>query len=334
LRFEDTTMLKIYLCLFVCGLVLCTKDAFAEPHAVRLQYVRGQGAESCPDEAFVRDAIGRSMRYDPFTAKATERLIVTMYGDGAHVQGKAELRNAAGASQWTETAEPHECEVVIRSLSMAIGLRLDPWFAAANATSRPDAAAPSAGTPISAATPKRQAGDRADRRAGTSDPDARSVRIGAGLGGAAALGGAPSGIAGILNASFVVRGRYWSGTLEAQGQPPAGTESQGARLVSARVGGALIPCGHFSVLYACGVVQLGAWFGKIDAVVPDSRTVLYAAAGARFGVEVDATSWLKFAVFGDVLGALRRPLLLLDDGRQWEHAAVHGVTGAQTIALF
>jgi hypothetical protein len=96
----------------------------------------------------------------------------------------------------------------------------------------------------------------------------------------------------------------------------------------------MLACGHLSIMYGCPVLQLGAWFGKTEAVVSDEGTVLYAAAGGRFGVGVDATSWLNIALFGDLLGALRRPVIMFDNKPQWRHPAVSGAVGVQTIAFF
>src|SRR4051812_410385 len=63
------------------------------PRAVRLDYVRGLGAERCPVEQAFRDAIGAKVARDLFAAtpKPSARLVVMLGRRGVGYEGAAEL---------------------------------------------------------------------------------------------------------------------------------------------------------------------------------------------------------------------------------------------------
>jgi hypothetical protein len=145
---------------------------------------------------------------------------------------------------------------------------------------------------------------------------------------------APAGISGHASAKVGLRWWYASISIEGQWQPEASTEVPGARRVGSRYGGCLLPCGHVLVFFGCGVLQLGAWVGTVEARVPDSGPSLSIAAGGRLGVEVPVLKRFAIAMFGDLLGMPQRPALLLDDTRLWLHQPLAGAIGAEAIAFF
>ena len=88
------------------------------------------------------------------------------------------------------------------------------------------------------------------------------------------------------------------------------------------------------MFYGCGIVQLGAWVGSVEARVSDSGPMLSVAAGMRLGVAIPVSRRFGFAMFGDLLGMLQRPGLLLDDQRRWLAEPMAGAIGAEAIAFF
>ena len=50
------------------------------PHKVRLEYVRGDGAESCAEATALRRAVSARLGYDPFDPKAANSIRFTLTG--------------------------------------------------------------------------------------------------------------------------------------------------------------------------------------------------------------------------------------------------------------
>jgi hypothetical protein len=311
------------ICLFciLCGIALYTPSLAAQPREVRLEYVRGPRAESCPSEAVVRSAIRGQMRYDPFNPKAPERLVVTMSGEGGKIRGRAELRSAAGT--WEGNAEPQGCEVVLASLALQISGELDPWFAASKKP-RPALGSPSTTT---TATPK-------SAPPATGRTAAHRLRIGIGAGGEVTSGPGPSDITGHPNVMFLLAWHFLRLGVEVEYEPPTTTEVRGATLTTWRLTGGLVPCAHWNELFGCAVGQLGASFGEAKAYTSDSATDLYGAGGGRLGLQFPATTWLTVALYGELLATFNRPALLVDDERAWVHVGATGTAGAQALVFF
>src|SRR5690349_9024452 len=72
------------------------------PRAVRLDYIRGPGAERCPGEQAFRDAIGATVARDLFATSPPPlaRLVVRLGRRGGGYEGKVELHDAASAVTW------------------------------------------------------------------------------------------------------------------------------------------------------------------------------------------------------------------------------------------
>src|SRR5258705_4538020 len=77
------------------GCCLLSTEAAAAPVA-RLDYQRGAGAESCPDEAALRGAVRDRLGYDPFFDSAEQGIIAKISADGAELRGDVQLLDDAG----------------------------------------------------------------------------------------------------------------------------------------------------------------------------------------------------------------------------------------------
>lgn len=96
------------------------------PRRVRLEYIRGHGAQACEDEGTFRFLITTQMREDPFSAAASARLAVTLERQGAQYQGRAVIDDGNGAVLWTRVGSPgRSCPDVVRDLALAIFFKLD-----------------------------------------------------------------------------------------------------------------------------------------------------------------------------------------------------------------
>jgi hypothetical protein len=330
----------------VLAFIFFPREVFAEPRLVRLEYIRGPEGKDCPNEAAVRNAIAAQMGYDPFSPDAAERLVITIAKGpkAGKVEGRAELslsyatgrRPGQNHSGWSRQYALADCDLVIASLALAIADELEPWPAPAPATPAAPAKPPTPASPPPEPPPSPlpASAPRVAERASHMPSSGPAFRVEVAAGGAATLGMAPAGVSGHVSATVGLRWRYASLSIEGEWQPDAGADLPDARLAGSRYGGAFVPCGHVLVFFGCGVAQLGAWIGSVEARVSDSGPMLSIAAGGRLGVQFPVFSRFALAAYGDLLGMLQRPALLLDDQRLWLHQPMAGAVGAEAIAFF
>lgn len=115
------------------------------PRAVRLDYLRGPGADRCPEEQDFRDAVGAKVTRSLFTAEPPppERLVVSLGRRGAGYEGTAELYNAEGVVTWVKvypgpTHRPAAtCEGLIDALALCLAIEVDPLTWEASETKNP-----------------------------------------------------------------------------------------------------------------------------------------------------------------------------------------------------
>src|SRR5688572_9243085 len=101
--------------------------AFGFPTS-RLTYARGTGAEGCPEEPTVRQAVAARLGYDPFFAAADKTIVarilrhreelratVELVDDGGMVRGVREFKTRAG-----------QCDELVATMALAISIAIDP----------------------------------------------------------------------------------------------------------------------------------------------------------------------------------------------------------------
>lgn len=298
---------------------------------VRLRYVRGPGAEACPDSQVFRDAVGAQVKgRDPFAPDAPLDLVVTLARQGRGFEGSAELRDASGI-RWTRpfSATP-TCMGLVEDLAFAVASKIDPRAPAPNAGNAPALSSPSSPSPPSHPVARLEAPVPA--------PVARTplaFRVGASTW--MGLASAPRPAFGV-SADAGLRVSWFSLTMEARWDPPAGAEAtKGVEISTARLMGALVPCGHVAWFVACIAGELGQVQATLTAAggaSPEQRAALYAAAGGRLGLEIEVAPHLSFRAAVNLLGAVQRPRVRLDQKNQWEGPAFLGGPGAGLVASF
>jgi hypothetical protein len=111
----------------VAALVLAlTTNAAASPSS-KLVYIRGAGAEACPDEAALRKAVAQRLGYDPFFPSAQKTVVadvtrapgsyhakVQIVGDGGALRGAREL-----------TTKGDDCTELVSAIALAISIAID-----------------------------------------------------------------------------------------------------------------------------------------------------------------------------------------------------------------
>ncbi len=96
--------------------------------SARLIYVRGHGADTCPDEDAVRNAVAARLGYDPFVAFAANILVahVRREGDGFHTAVGLVDENGVERGARQLTVDSRECADAIAAMALTISIAIDP----------------------------------------------------------------------------------------------------------------------------------------------------------------------------------------------------------------
>ena len=283
---------------------LVSVPARADPPAAapistaRLEYTRATGAERCPGEQELRDAVGTALGRDPFTLHAPHRLTVRLGGGvGSELFGDVYLIDGTGTARGRRIHEPSgECSRLIDRITLMVSVALSPvprppaqadrqprvtelrapavapWPPRSNAPATPTPTAPLATPPPSIASPW-----------------GFEISAGGGL-----AGNIAPNLAGGLVAGAAVRRDWWSVGLETRGYFPASTEeTAGASAAVSLITGAVVPCGKTPLDpvpvygFGCVVVAAGAVLTEGNGVdLPREESGFYMALGLRAGFEI------------------------------------------------
>ncbi len=218
------------------------RDAVADEAVgtARLAWVRGDGAESCPDgEALARDVTERLGR-NPFEQGAPQVIEGTVVRDGLRWSARLYVRDADGGLVGVRefASDAPTCATIGRSVALAIALTIDP-DARLNTPAQPPAApaptptpppTPVSGPPVAPRPTRPRPGDRLSRSR-TMSVVARAVGS-VGLFPAVALG------VGLGLEGTVVRRLRWHGGVVWYPEVRTSTRNStlGIGMVSAAVG--------------------------------------------------------------------------------------------------
>jgi hypothetical protein len=325
---------------------LAARPAAAAP-PVRLVYARGPGAETCPDEGRLREAIAARVGYDPFFPVADLTVSVEVKRDAGELDGRIVLL-AAGREKGSQIIRAArgitghgECESLLDSIALAVSVALEglapraaeeptphePPPSAKEAEALPAAPPPppsSAMAAIPAAAPS-EAPSRRERLSLAVAPGLRAsygawpvVAFAPDLAVEATLAWLGLGVEGRfdLPASVVVGGPDEQASVE-------------------RLSGSIVPCAHFRSLRGCAIATLGeTWArGGADIANASTATALYAAFGGRAGVEVTLSSRLRLLGTIDLVGVATPTTVQVGQGSTATSTRSGPVDGSLGIAL-
>jgi hypothetical protein len=134
----------------------------------------------------------------------------------------------------------------------------------------------------------------------------------------ASFGSAPRPVGGGTVGVEAHAGR-WSlgleGTVDATASAPA---TGGGRVSSSLVAGALSFCAEARPVFACAIGEVG-WIRASSEGIVDARqaSLLWLAAGARFGVEIPIEGQVAFRLRSDVVVDVGPPRLEVNGTRAW-----------------
>jgi hypothetical protein len=300
--------------------LLCCAAARAEPRDAALEYGRGVGAETCPDEVVLRAAVERRLGRDPFRPTAPLRVSVTVEKTGDDLAGTIRVLDGVNVYE-RRVASAGRCEDLIPALAIGVSLAIDPLADPAETTAEPAKTPPAPKPPSPSTAQPATRPPRAERRA---PPHAvwmleAGPQVSAGL--------VPHLGAG-LEIDLDSRRGWWSGAVGCRGvlpTAPARGVRGSVRAELAAAGGRV--CVHSGPMAACGLGLAGALFGQGSGVERPAHAVApFAAAGLGLRLSV-LRGPLTLATSLDALGVFRHTDLMLDDRPVWSTPVVAFAVG-------
>ena len=310
------------------GVFSCSAWADAFPTS-RLTYARGSGAEGCPEETIVRQAVAARLGYDPFFAAADKTIVARILRSREDLRATVELVDDHGIVRGVREfkARNGQCDELVATMALAISIAIDPTnpgILGGPPKARPE---PPGSTPASLERPAPASAPIAPASRPAQQPEAdvpeppaqrvesSTVRVTAAL--FAAFGTAPAATTGLALSAGIRKG-FWSVNAEGRAELPGTAEAGIGQIRTSLWAGALLPCLHFDPLSLCA----SAWLGSLRAQgigFPTSATdhAPYAAAGLRLGVEIPMTAHWAFYPSIDVLGPLFPVDLQVDGSSHW-----------------
>jgi len=292
------------------------------PKHVRLRYELA-GAEGCPDRAELEGAVEAELGYPPFSDTAEELLFVKISERSGTLEALVQLKDRSGAVQGERnlSSAAGNCGELARTLALAVAIAIDP--VRANQPKPPKAAAepapkPEPPPPAPEPAPKIETPAPAPAPEKPSEPFRARVAGGARL----AFGIAPAPAPGIWIAGGLGKRAY---SLDVEGRATFAVEHEvpDGKVSASTLTASLLPCLQFGVLHTCASATLGALQGSgQDVDRPRKATTVYAAAGARAGLEVPRGSALVFVADLDLDANLTRTTLRINDREAWSSPPV------------
>jgi hypothetical protein len=314
--------------------------ASASPTA-RLSYVRGPGAETCPDEDAMRRAVATRLGYDPFRVSAPITLSVSIRRTKETYAGEVKLVDDGGLERGARTFESRasECAEIAETIALSMSIAVDPQSALAPPKAEPPPAEEPehVDEPAKAPLPEPRAlPPPVPLPKPAAPPESRKepvIAVGIGAHGAAGIGPAPA---------FGLTG---SGELRLPGAslglgarvdfPSSATTSEGGRANVLFAGGEAVPCFRVSVAFGCGVLLLGGVRAEsFDVTTPRSSATFFAAAGARAGADVPLGRDFALRLAADLLGHFTTYGLAVNGRSVFTSSSFSGKLGASLVRFF
>jgi hypothetical protein len=297
--------------LFTAALAASARPALASP-AARLVYARSADAASCPDESALRGAVAARFGYDPFFAWARRTVVVEVSRRGDHYASRVQMLDERGVAQGERelSSDGSSCSEIFDATALAISIALDASSKAekvVEAPPTPPPVSPSTSDALSIALVAPR-----DEPLPRPMPQARSSSwfVGADLLGS--QGTAPSISAG-ATAFVEARENALSAALEVRFDAPASATVDRLQASSWLYAAQLAPCFHLGPLSMCAIGSIGQFvIHGVGVPSPSSATALFAAAGARVGVEWPLSSGVLLRAHADGFADLSPPTYRLD----------------------
>lgn len=275
---------------------LISASASASP-AAKLTYLRGPGAERCPDEAALRQAVAARLGYDVFFPWARRTVVAEIRRDPRAFRARLQIVSEAGLVLGTRAiaATSDDCGEVVRALALAVSIAVDDF--GLDDVPPPDATpaiaeekvAPPPEATVAPAPPPTKAPD---------SPPPPSRRFATSLAVESSFGLAPAQTVGMAAGVELLAGPASLG-LELRADLPA--SGDGGRIDTFVAAASLAPCLRSRFLfYGCALVMVGDFHESGNVLHSRSGDGLLVALGPRVGFEQPLGT--RFGIFAHVDG--------------------------------
>lgn len=326
----------------VSALSLAVISAFATPAAAtpsaKLTYVRGAGAETCPDESELRKAVAARLGYDPFFPTAPQAIVAQIHGRPRRgFRGEVQIVNEHGIVRGARTLETQsdDCAEMVRALALGISIAVDDLDAVLSPPApEPPVSAPSPPEALPQPAPKPPESDTPTPSAGTpARPASPQLETMVGVHGS--LGVAPALSVG-MTVGLGIASRTASLRIEGTAELPSSERlDTGGRVSSSLLAVSLVPCLRRGVPFACATASVGSFRGGTqDIAAPRSQSAFFATVGARVGALLPVYAMVSLAPHADLSVPLVRDGIAVDGRTVFRVPAVGAALGLDVQALF
>ena len=305
-------------------------------------YVKGPGAESCPEPMQLRTAVIARLGYDPFSATASMAIIAELTRVGDTLHGKIVLLNDESSSQGArELNAPHDrCSDLVRAMALSISIAIDPEAALARRES-PTSANPQSNTELLLPDSEPAQGRPEEPKLAPALPQqprqARSIRYFTGLGTHMTFGQAPATGYG---ADILIGGRVRHFSLSFEGRADAESMKQLDSPFRGEIGAwfllaSVVPCLHFGPTAICGVASAGTVRASSEQVShPSSAATGYGALGGRLALEFPLAGAWTLRLHADAVAPVRGQTIQINDNDVWTFPRLAGLVGAALVVHY
>jgi hypothetical protein len=305
--------------------------AAAERPTAHLRYTKKAGANACPDEPDVRDAVAARLGYDPFRDDAARVIDVTVTRDAKGFHALIE----EGTRVRRLDSQASGCADLASSIAVSLSTAIDPLGIGATTASTSTAPSVSASVPTSPSAEPTTAPSISSAPSALAPEAPSELAFVATVGGHVAFGAAPDLAFGVTT-GFALRWPLFQLGLEGRVDAEArGPGPNGGAVKSSIIGLSIVPCLQTDPLFVCALGTFGALRGAGAGVgVPRKETTFYSAAGARIGVEIPLAGPLKLRPRADLLATITRTTLFVEDAEAWTTPALQGFFGLDLAGVF
>lgn len=300
----------------------------ARADGAKLTYTRGPGAEACPDEGALRDAIAQKVGRDPFDG---EDVFVDVHVERRADDLAADVEVREGNvvhGRRMLSSKSSSCDELASALAVTISVALDP--ARFGVPPRRTAPPP---TPSPADRPFAEERPPASSPPPQDQPP-KGLTWQAGVGGGVAFGAAPAPAAAVV-LSFGAR--WQRASLEIEGRTHLRSSEPvfgGSVSVSSSLA-TLVPCFHVGPAALCAVAAAGVVRGEGKGVaLPSTDSSFGAAAGARLTVELALLPELGLRAGVDGMATIHGTRLMLAGREAWVTPPLWASTWIGAVVFF
>lgn len=297
--------------------LLWCSPAWAQGDPVRLVYLRGPGAESCPEAFELQEGVRARLGFDPFHPSTDRTLMAFLERRSEGFWGRIELLDSKGVPEGSrEHLSPaDDCGSLLRAMALSISIALD----LGGAPETPGDAAladKSQDEPLAQRATETPIVDRTELDA--DQPAERGWGFGFSVAAHGSWGALPSPA---LGPAISIQARRHDLSLSVDGRQDLPTTTpigEGGHLRSRLQLASLAPCVHLDPVFLCAVGAVGLLHVESRGITsPASDSAFLAGVGGRAGAAVYLTDALALRAQADLLATLTRVRVEVDETELW-----------------